>query len=178
MTDQKQEPDELEHSAFARSIVALVENDTDREPDLKALAELLRSDEPLDAGARIMLAELLDPKHLRFFNWRLSPTFTGARTDVIEKRRQINVMRAAIEQHGGEKQRGSVAAAIKFLQENPDAPPLPALATRSLSTLRKKMKTEDQAWESFDAGFKLVVGVLRDGLRVMSEAFSHLNDKK
>jgi hypothetical protein len=68
-----------ELTSLAKILVSFFENPEDQKPDIKALARLLRSKEPLPEGLRDALAEMLDsrlPGELAC-NWRLRPVFCG-----------------------------------------------------------------------------------------------------
>ena len=68
-----------EAAPLAKILVSFFENPEDQKPDIKALARLLRSKEPLPEGLRDALAEMLDsrlPGELAC-NWRLRPVFCG-----------------------------------------------------------------------------------------------------
>jgi hypothetical protein len=71
--------DDEEATPLAKILASFFENPEDQKPDIKALARLLRSREPLPDGLRDALAEILDsrlPGELAC-NWRLRPVFRG-----------------------------------------------------------------------------------------------------
>jgi hypothetical protein len=72
MSDDKMSP-------LVETIVSFFENPENKKPDVKRLARLLRSKEPLPKGLRDALAEMLDsrlPGELAC-NWRLRTVFRG-----------------------------------------------------------------------------------------------------
>jgi hypothetical protein len=75
------------------------ENPRDAEPDVKALARLLRSNAPLPKGLRSTLAEMLDshrPGELAC-NWQLRPKYIGCRDEEILRERKEKQVKKAME---------------------------------------------------------------------------------
>lgn len=66
-------------SPLVETIVSFFENPENKKPDVKRLARLLRSKEPLPEGLRDALAEILDSRLTGEVacNWRLQPVFRG-----------------------------------------------------------------------------------------------------
>jgi hypothetical protein len=80
-----------EAAPLAKILVSFFENPEDQKPDIKALARLLRSKEPLPEGLRDALAEMLDsrlPGELAC-NWRLRPVFCGQHKNKAQHRNEI-----------------------------------------------------------------------------------------
>lgn len=97
------EPTEDEFDEWWALLRPFHESPKNAKPDIKALARMLRSDEPLPEGLREQIAELLDSQWganspvARACNWELRPVFVGWRDKAMKMAEQEGRVLKALE---------------------------------------------------------------------------------
>jgi hypothetical protein len=81
-----------------KTVQQFFDNPKNAEPDIKALAAVLRSDAPLPDGFRDVLAEILDSRlpNALACNWQLVPKYEGTRDALSKSDEENSIVRREI----------------------------------------------------------------------------------